>query len=631
MIRPAAPHLARHAIPPAAAPTAARAWRSAGAALVLLLALPTPARAGDEAARRFDQALALAARHEDGNAMLMFEQLARELPQRPEPLVNLGVLLARQGRTDEARQAFERALHTSAAHALAHDNLARLQAGAAPAELGWAARWEPARAAGLAALRPLVAPALLAAGVLMAAWQLRQRRRARVPHLVAHARTPAGAHDVDGLDTLQPPGSTLQRRSELGLSTQPLPTHAPSQIAPPAPPPSPPLSPPASPPATPPTSTPRPAAPRLAGAPAHRLPGAEEQLLEVHRCIQQGDRTRALRLAEALVRATPHYAPARLACADLQLALRGELHGVHGLAGFDPQRLERWRQACVARLQAAAEPAPADRLPRQIVHLADSVRQVVVVEVATSRLFVLEHRGGQLRAGPCLPVLAGPLGREDGHPGTPLGLYQIVERLDPRQIGEGHGAGALVLDHPNEHDRRLGRPARAVWLHGPAPRPAGQAPEPGSGLVLADTDLHRLLFELVPRRTPVLIVERIEWVAPRSLAQARLRTLNLVEVWRLARARGDRAALARLYADAHDDGQGGRALARRIEAEMAGAGGRDRQLADLSLFVWQDREEVLLASFREVLRGHAPGPLRRQYWAREHGQWKIFSETVSKD
>ena len=39
----------------------------------------------------------------------------------------------------------------------------------------------------------------------------------------------------------------------------------------------------------------------------------------------------------------------------------------------------------------------------------------------------------------------------------------------------------------------------------------------------------------------------------------------------------------------------------------------------------------LLASFREVLRGHAPGPLRRQYWAREHGQWKIFSETVSKD
>ncbi len=41
--------------------------------------------------------------------------------------------------------------------------------------------------------------------------------------------------------------------------------------------------------------------------------------------------------------------------------------------------------------------------------------------------------------------------------------------------------------------------------------------------------------------------------------------------------------------------------------------------------------ESLLASFREVLRGHALGPLRRQYWAREHGQWKIFSETVSKD
>jgi len=95
--------------------------------------------------------------------------------------------------------------------------------------------------------------------------------------------------------------------------------------------------------------------------------------------------------------------------------------------------------------------------------------------------------------------------------------------------------------------------------------------------------------------------------------------------------KADLPALLALYAAGFDAGPDERDPAPRLAGELAASGGRDRQLADLSLFVWQDREEVLLASFREVLRGHAPGPLRRQYWAREHGQWKIFSETVSKD
>ena len=569
--------------------------------------------------QRFMQALELAQRRQDGEAMRLFEQLVREQPERPEPLVNLGVLLARHGRVDEARAAFEQALRTSRPHALAHDNLVRLQARATADELAWAEPGTPeppARAPSSPARAALLMLTLLggAAGTLL--W-MRHRRPAAVPSPAHPPRSSRLDPETPDMPDTQASSLTLTPRESFVSLVDAPPAFATTVPAPQA-------TPPATPPATRQTA-------RLAGAPAHRLPGAEEQLLAVYRLIGEGRLEEALRQVEALLRQTPRYPLARLACADLQLVLTGRLQPTP--AGLDAQRLARWRQASVLRLQSWQTPPPPEHLPRQVVHLADSVRQMVAIECATSRLFVLEQRAGQLRVATTCPVRVGPRAdeRDPLRPGTPLGLYRIESRLSPRQIGEEHGAGALVLDHPNEHDRRLGRPAQPFWLHGPSPRPPGVMPPPSCHLVLADADLQRLMFELVPRRTPVLVAERLEWVAPRSLAQARLRTRNLVEVWRLARARGDLEALRALYSARFATGDGEHDPAPRLAGELAASGGRDRQLADLSLFVWQDHEEVLLASFREVLRGHAPGPLRRQYWAREHGQWKIFSETVSKD
>ncbi|MFM2347196.1 MAG: hypothetical protein RL654_1949 [Pseudomonadota bacterium] len=607
MIQPAEEATPRRSI----APTAFDAPRRPAFSL-RVLALAAGLAGGSSAAiaaelptqqQRFMQALELAQRHQDGEAMRLFEQLVREQPGRPEPLVNLGVLLARHGRVDEARVAFEQALRTSAPHALAHDNLTRLQAQATADALAWAEPGTPAPPARASSwpARALLLGLLLGGGAAAALW-MRHRRPAAAPR---PSRLDPEPHA---------PGTTLTpRESFISLTDTPLPAPPAFEATVPAPPPA--TRPPA----------------RLAGAPAHRLPGAEEQLLAVYRLIGQSQLEEARRQVETLLRQTPRYPLARLACADLQLVLTGGLQPMP--AGLDVQRLARWRQASALRLQSWQTAPPPEHLPRQVVHLADSVRQMVAIECATSRLFVLEQRAGQLRVATTCPVLVGPRTDERDllRRGTPLGLYQIASRLSPRQIGEEHGAGALVLDHPNEHDRRLGRPAQPFWLHGPSPRPPGLLPPPSGHLVLTDEDLQRLMFELVPQRTPVLVAERLEWVTPRSLAQVRLRTRNLIEVWRLARARGDPEALRALYAADFDAGTGPRDPDPRLAGKWAASGGRDRQLADLSLFVWQDREEVLLASFREVLRGHAPGPLRRQYWAREHGQWKIFSETVSKD
>ena len=74
-----------------------------------------------------EQAMALVARQQDAQALTLFEERARRLPDSPEALIDLGVALARMGRLSEARQRLDDALRTSPVHALAHDNLQQLQ------------------------------------------------------------------------------------------------------------------------------------------------------------------------------------------------------------------------------------------------------------------------------------------------------------------------------------------------------------------------------------------------------------------------------------------------------------------------------------------------------------------------
>lgn len=626
--------------------------RQVGAVLLLAsltaLAPCPPARAAEEAGERFDKALQLAQRQQDSQAIYLFDQLARDHPERPEPLINLGVLLARQGRLDEARAALDRALRTSPAHALAHDNLSRLATSST--ELGWSPNWSssarPSQAAtetGLtsvsATLRgafgtetDLLRPAAIACALLAvatAAWTASRRRPRRMARATASPRTEP---PVTQAPAAPPPPPPVPVAVALPVAAPvPAPAAAPLRVARPAPPP-----PPAAVPAVTPAIAPAPARQPPAPLPATtNVATPDDRLIGIYRLLGQGQYTQALARTEALVRDLPRFAPAQMIYGDLLMAQTGLVRGMARPSTLDPEAqhsASQFQAEARTRLTAWQEMPPAGTLPRQILQLAPSVRQVVAVEAACSRLFVLEQRAGHVVVTARHFASIGRLGigrHHDGEPATPLGIYEITDRLDRRQIGDGHGAGALALSYPNEHDRRLQRAPARIWLHGPQVATTATPPSNKGCIVLANDDLQRLLHELVPRRTPVIIAERLDWVAPRSLAHLRLKAQNLVEVWRMARMKGDLAQLLHLYAQGFDNGETTRAgWQDRLDREMQASGGRDRQLADLSLFAWQDQEGALLISFREVLRGNADGPLRRQYWAREGGQWRIFSEGV---
>jgi Flp pilus assembly protein TadD len=77
-----------------------------------------------DAQLRFARGVLLADLKRDAEAIAVFVQLNEDYPELPDPLNNLAVLHAAQGRLDEARTALEAALRNDAQHRTARENLA---------------------------------------------------------------------------------------------------------------------------------------------------------------------------------------------------------------------------------------------------------------------------------------------------------------------------------------------------------------------------------------------------------------------------------------------------------------------------------------------------------------------------
>lgn len=571
---------------------------------------------GGSAQARFEQALRASQDGRDREAQAQLEALVREFPQRPEPRVNLAVLLARQGLTAQARQQLDAALRSDPVHAHAYDQLLALHAhmardayaraalatadtGASGVALAPLTRWSPgvdASTSGLAATSSSAAPPASAA--------------VRATASRAASTAPAAGSGGGGRALLF---ALIALLLSLGLgaawaagkrqrSVEDNPPTQPATVL---------MSPDAAP---------------------------EERLIDVYRLIGEERLADALAAAETLVHDQPHFPLGQQVYADLLLASGGRLAGFAQPATdapvARPANAAALHQEALQRLQALRERPPKGSIPRQLLLLPATVRHVVAVDAARSRLHVFENRDGQLHRQSSIYVALGSQGvgkREEGDQRTPLGVYHITSRLDGRQLGDFYGPGALPLNYPNEHDRRLGRTGANIWLHGAPAAQYSRSPRSTNGcVVLANEDMARLLRELQPRHTPVVIAQQLEWVQPGALQAEREKARALVEAWRLARALADPHQLGALYARHFDNGETGvDGWRTRLASELQRFGPREREITDLTVLAWQEKGENLIVDFTEVTPGAGlAAQRRRQYWSREGGQWKIFSEGV---
>ena len=371
--------------------------------------------------------------------------------------------------------------------------------------------------------------------------------------------------------------------------------------------------------------------------PAATTRSPEERLIAVYRLIGEARLAEALEQADALVRDVPNFRLAHLVRGDLLTARHG---GLTAFAGGVPQgtsasseqaqQIAQMRQEATLRLRALQEMPPPGAVPRQFVMLPPSTQHAIAVDTSRSRLYLFEHRAGKLALIASHYVSIGRAGVDkqvEGDQRTPLGVYFITSKLSERQLKDLYGAGALPLNYPNEYDRRIGRTGSGIWLHGVPSDSYARAPRETDGCVaLANEDLRRIMRTVRTRHTPVVIAERIDWVAPDSLDGERRQVLALLEGWR--DVRWDPARAAHFYATSLGDDD--KAQPSRVSPERLFRTSRARptQLKDVSILAWRDRRDLLVVTFGEVPQGARSGAVLRQYWAREGNGWKIVYEGV---
>ncbi|CAB5719898.1 Uncharacterized protein conserved in bacteria [Delftia tsuruhatensis] len=389
---------------------------------------------------------------------------------------------------------------------------------------------------------------------------------------------------------------------------------------------------------------------------------AEARLLAIIRQVEQRDLDGALKAAADLTAEVPNFRAAQLVYADLlrfktgragevlagmpvAVSSAGSGQGVlvrHNLSVGSVTRLEGPASPTQAqlqdlqhelkrRLQADASAPPAGSVPAEFLMLGTSVRHAMAVDASKSRLYLFAHEAGGLRLVGDFYVSVGKLGTDkwqEGDQRTPLGIYFVGRHIPGPRLPEFYGKGALTVNFPNDWDKAVGRTGSGIWLHGSPPDQFSRAPEASDGcLVLANPDL-TLLMQTVDRQTPVLIREKLQWVAPKSQVQQRAADafVRVLDDWRTAWNGADPRRLATVYAPDFLQSPTARASQDRLSAYFNRPG---VTLQDLSIYSWKDdKGEIRVVNLRASSKSFAESLPLRQYWRKTGGRWQIFSEDV---
>lgn len=359
--------------------------------------------------------------------------------------------------------------------------------------------------------------------------------------------------------------------------------------------------------------------------PSSALRGTPEaRLIAIYRLVAGRQLADALAASDALVRSHPNFRLAQLLHADLLAAHAAPLAEFGN--GAASEALAPLRDEALKRLAALRERPPAGAVPAEFVTLPPSLPFAIAVDTSRSRLYLFQNGEQGLSLVDDFYITVGKQGVDklnEGDQKTPLGLYFITGQIDPRNLEDRFGSGALPLNYPNVYDRSRGRTGSGILLHGVPSATYARPPQDSDGcVVLANDDLLGLAARLPRRDTPVLISRRIDWQAPGSnQAAAHPEFLRAFDAWRTARLAADNKALASFYpGDAVVD----HAAAARLRPNAAPA---PRAIADTSMVAWRDDRELMIVTFREQAASRRERDhVLRQYWGREGNRWRIVAE-----
>ena len=368
--------------------------------------------------------------------------------------------------------------------------------------------------------------------------------------------------------------------------------------------------------------------------------GPEALLMRTMREINANRLDGALAEVDRIIGAYPNFRLAHLIKGDILLARARPLTTLGDVNGVPVSEIEDLREEMRVRIARYERRPPADHVPRYLVQLNSEQQHAFVVDTSSSTLYVFKNDDGQLRYLEDFYVSIGKNGINkfrEGDNRTPLGVYHITKWMPRDRLvseygkqSELYGAGAFPLNYPNAWDRREGRNGHGIWLHGVPYDTYSRPPRSSNGCVaLTNEDLETLTGRVEIGRTPVVITNGIDWVAPQAVAAVRREIATEVERWRKDWESLDTEKYLDHYAPGFSSGRSG---IREWSAHKHRVNSRKKwvkvKLDDISIVLYPGRDDLAVITFtQDYSSSNFRNKMRkRQYWMKNGGSWHILYE-----
>jgi len=351
--------------------------------------------------------------------------------------------------------------------------------------------------------------------------------------------------------------------------------------------------------------------------------------------ISEGKTKQALNTIDQLIQSVPNFKLAYLVRGDLLMAQGKYLQSFGSADNNQTEAIKDLQDEARARIERYLTKQVKDKQPNLLLAPNEQQKYLIVVDTSKSRLYLYRNEANQLKYVADYYITVGKNGvikQSEGDKRTPIGVYFARPRLN-QPLPDLYGEGAYPLSYPNEWDRENNRRGSGIWLHGTPSNTYSRPPRASDGcIVLTNQDLKSLEPFLQTGKTPVVIVNNLEWLDSTSHSPETQKKELSAEIdkwlndWK---AQDTERYLSHYSKDFSSDGINFQKWAEHKQRVQAGKPDVEISVSDISMFSYPDTEKKLVVV--DFMQDFKSSTLKnrmqkRQYWIQENNRWKIIYE-----
>lgn len=351
--------------------------------------------------------------------------------------------------------------------------------------------------------------------------------------------------------------------------------------------------------------------------------------------ISEGKTKQALNTIDQLIQSVPNFKLAYLVRGDLLMAQGKYLQSFGSVDNNQSEAIKDLQDEARARIERYLSKQVKDKQPNLLLAPNAQQKHLILVDTSKSRLYLYRNEAEQLKYVADYYITVGKNGvikQSEGDKRTPIGVYFARPKLN-QPLPDLYGEGAYPLNYPNEWDREHNRRGSGIWLHGTPSNTYSRPPRASDGcVVLTNQDLKSLEPYLQTGKTPVVIVDNLEWLDDSNHSpETRKEELSAaIDKWLNDwKAQDTEKYLSHYSKDFSSDGINFQKWAEHKQRVQASKPEVEISVSDISMFSYPDTEKKLVVvdfvqDFRSpTLKNRMQ---KRQYWIQENNSWKIIYE-----